>query len=184
MVDPSGLVRWGALGSATLGLTTNSLGIVTSVLLAAVPEPTMLTKVAGGALALKSGYGLGANAQNFYEALVDKAAVSKGALANDVAQLIAPGNENAQRAATAIDLTSDLLIGRISMTAAEDAVGTLVRDANGFPLYEMRYGYIQDPGEFGGVAAKLFTAAAAAEAGYDGAFDPLYQQFFGKKDCP
>jgi RHS repeat-associated protein len=75
--DPAGLVRWGALGSATLGLVTNGLGVATAAGLALVPEPTMVTKVAAGVVGIKSFYGLGANGINFYDASVDKDPTSK-----------------------------------------------------------------------------------------------------------
>ena len=180
-VDPSGLVQWIPAGKATLGIITNGLGIAASIGLAAVPDPTLLTKVAAGAVALKSGYGLQANFNNLGAALFDQAPVSKGALTTDVAQIVAPGNEGAQKFALAVDLSIDLATGRISANAAESAAGTLVRDANGFPLYEMEYQYIQNPAEIGGDLAKIFNRAALAEVGIDEALIPLIK---GSKNCP
>jgi RHS repeat-associated protein len=181
-VDPTGEVRWGALGSATLGVITNGLGVVTAGLLAVTPEPTMVTKVAAVGLGLKSSYGLGANAQNFYDALTNQDPISKGTLANDVAQAVAPGNETAQKIATVADLATDLATGRISANAAEDAVGTAVRDANGFPLYDMQYGYVQDAGNLGPLA-NAFTLSALAETGYNEAYKPLFTDHIHKKPC-
>ena len=164
--DPSGLVRWGDLGSATLGLVGNGLGFVTGLGLMVIPEPTMLTKVASVVVIGKSCYGLAANGQNFTAALLDMPAPSKGSLANDVAQLVAPGNQNAQKVATIIDLASDLGIGRIGAVAAKNLTGKLVRDANGFPLYDMKYVRYPAPGDLGSIATK-FTYVSIVKTAYD-----------------
>ena len=163
--DPSGLVQWGNLGSATLGLVTNGLGLVTGFGLALLPEPTMVTKVAAVVVVGKSSYGFGASASNFGAALLDKPAPSKGSLANDVAQLVAPGNKTAQQAATAIDLAADLATGKISANAAKNALGP-VRDATGRQLYNVERVYVQDPAQLG-KAADAFQAAAVAQTAYD-----------------
>ena len=59
--DPSGLVRWGAVASNFVGILGNGAGMVVGGALLAAPEPTMLTKVAGGAVLAKSIYGWGAS---------------------------------------------------------------------------------------------------------------------------
>ena len=165
-IDPLGLVRWGELASASLGLVTNTIGIATSITLAAVPDPTLLTKVAAGTLAFKSGYGLSASGLNFWDALVENDPRSKGSFAKDVANLAAPGNENAQKAAAAIDLTTDLAIGRISANVAERALGPMV-DPRGFPLYDAERVFLKDPSDLGKFA-DTFVAASLLQEGYEG----------------
>lgn len=164
--DPSGYVAWGDLGSATLGIAGNGLGLATGFLLGIAPEPTMVTKVAAVVVVGKSSYGFGVSAQNFWAALKDESPVSKGSLANDVADLVAPGNQNAQYAATAIDLASDLALGRIGANHAQSLVGRTVRGANGFPLYDMQYQTVNSFERLETVA-DAFTMLSVGQTGYD-----------------
>lgn len=178
--DPTGMVRWGALGSASLGLLTNGLGLVTAGLLAVTPEPTGATKVAAVVVGLKSSYGLGVQGQNFYDALTDQDPISKGTLANDVAQAVAPGNENAQRIATIADLTTDLATGRIAADAA--AGNNIVRYVDDMPIRSPLYKALEDPGTVGDVA-DAFNLAALSEVGYNDAYKPLVTDYVHKKPC-
>ena len=149
-VDPSGHVRWLAAGRAALGMVANGIGAVIGVGVAAIPEPSMVTVAAGGALALKSGYGFGANWQNFTMALADADPVSTGALANDVAQIVAPGNQNAQTAATILDLGTDLATGQIIARGAASMVG---KSPQAFP--SLTIGSVRNPTNLG-TGATLF----------------------------
>ena len=182
--DPTGEVRWGALGSASLGLVTNGIGLVTAGLLAITPEPTGATKVAAVVVGLKSSYGLGANGQNFYDALTDQDPISKGTLANDVAQAVAPGSVNAQRVATIADLATDLATGRIAnnLAASSNTVETVARDAYGMPVYNPLYEALKDPGYLG-AAGDAFTLAALGENIYNDVYGPLATDYIHKKPC-
>ncbi|HWA11397.1 MAG TPA: RHS repeat-associated core domain-containing protein [Opitutaceae bacterium] len=181
-IDPMGLVKWGDLGSAGLGLITNGLGVATGVALAFVPEPTLLTKAAAVAVIGKSSYGFGASIQNAWAAINDKVAPSQGSLANDTAQLIAPGNQNAQRVASVLDLGSDLLGGRIGANAAKNLIGQVVRDARGFPLYNMEYLSVHDPGNLGKLADG-FTISSVIQSAYSG-FGSDLMSLFSHFGCP
>ncbi|MCX6937525.1 MAG: DUF6531 domain-containing protein [Verrucomicrobia bacterium] len=172
--DPNGLVAWGDLFSATLGIAGNGLGLATGFLLGIAPEPTLLTKVAAVAVVGKSSYGFGVSVQNAVAAIRDKPAVSKGSLANDVAELVAPGNQNAQYAATAIDLSSDLLLGRIGANHAQSLAGQTVRGANGFPLYDMQYQTVNNFQNLERVS-NAFTAASVSQTIYDNFAAPLFE---------
>jgi RHS repeat-associated protein len=178
LTDPSGLVAWKDLGSASLGLVSNGLGVVTGFALALIPEPTMVTKAAAVVVVGKSSYGFGASVSNFAAALADKPALSKGSLANDVAQLVAPGNKTAQQAASAVDLAADFATGRISANAAKSLAGKMVRGANGFPLYEMQYQVVKDPASLGKLA-DAFVASSVAQTAYDNLVPDQQQQAAG-----
>jgi RHS repeat-associated protein len=164
--DPSGLVAWGDLGSATLGLVGNGLGFATGVLLGAVPEPTMITKVAAYAAVTKSTYGIIANGANFYNALVDAPTASTGSLITDVAYIAAPQNKTIQQAAVVADLATDLLIGRIGANHATALEGSIVRGANGFPLYDMQYQAVNSFTNLEKVS-NTFTLMSLGQTAYD-----------------
>jgi len=136
-IDPTGLIRWGALGRATIGLVGNGLGMLASAALAVAPEPTMATKVGAVALAGKSSYGIGVNAQNFVAALRDNDPVSTGALTNDIAQLLAPGNQTAQNIATGVDIGTDLAAAGVSITHALSRIPAGQRSASSLLHYEI-----------------------------------------------
>ncbi|TVP81333.1 MAG: RHS repeat protein [Puniceicoccaceae bacterium] len=155
--DPFGLVRWKDLGRAALGMVVNGIGVVVGVGVAAIPEPSMVTVAAGGTLALKSGYGFGANWQNFTMALVDADPVSTGTLANDVAQVIAPGNQNAQTAATILDLGTDLASGQIIARGAASMVG---KSPQAFP--SLTVGSVRSPTNLG-TGATIFQGASVLD---------------------
>jgi RHS repeat-associated protein len=121
--DPFGLVRWRDFGRAVLGMGVNALGMAVGVGVAAIPEPSMATVAIGGTLAVKSGYGFGANLSNATAALFDADPVSTGALTNDIAQAVAPGNRQAQQLATVVDLATDIGSARMISNSAISAVG-------------------------------------------------------------
>lgn len=158
-VDPLGLVRWGDAGRAGLGVVVNWIGLGVGFGLAAVPEPTLLTKVAAVAVTTKSGYGLGANLTNFWSALRDECPGSTGSLAGDVADAIAPGNETAQDLAAVADLSADLATGRISANHANKVVGALDR-------FAMERAVVSDPAAVSR-ASQAFIAAEVGRVGVD-----------------
>src|SRR5271165_74961 len=178
-IDPMGLVRWGALGSASLGVVSNGLGIAVGGGLMGVPSG--VSQVVGFVVIAKSWYGLEANAVNAWKAATDQNPYSTGSLATDIADAAAPGNHRAQLAATAIDLASDLAVGRFSAAVTADLVGKDVLDANGLTNYGLQYGYWADPGDLGDIA-KLFQLSAVGSVGYD----QVYRSFFPEKtsNCP
>lgn len=147
-VDPYGLIQWRAAGSATLGVFGNTFGLALGVGLGLVPEPTMATKVAAVVVVGKSSYGFGANVNNLVDALRGQTPSSHGALANDIAELVAPRSKNAQRIATIADLSTDLAAGRIAGRAAQNALGRL------YP-YDMERVFYRNPDNLGPLATGL-----------------------------
>jgi len=113
-VDPEGLIRWRQFGSSVLGIIGNGVGAAVGGALLAAPEPTMGTKIIGGAVLGKSVAGWGLNWHNLVQSLTQPCdnydAPSSAARA--AASLVAPGNKDAQRLADAADLTLDFLSGR------------------------------------------------------------------------
>ena len=155
--DPNGLVKWDQLGLAVIGMLGNGLGVIASGGLLSAPEPTMVTKVAGYALGVRSIYGFGANATNFTKALMDEEAVSKGSLLTDAAQLLARNNADAQRVATAIDLTLDLMTGKVGAAVGKDIQGSVqavTSVENGFDIAK-NLDKIADPTYDGMIGASL-----------------------------
>ena len=157
-VDPSGLVRWKNLGRAGLGMVTNTLGMIAGVGVAAIPEPSMATVAVGIAITAKSGYGFGANFSNATAAIFDAGPVSTGALTNDVAQAIAPGNIHAQRLATVVDLATDLGGARMISSAAVNAVG---KSPTAFP--SLTISHIKDPANLSR-ASQAFVGASITDS--------------------
>ena len=153
-VDPSGHVRWLALGKATLGMGVNTLGMAVGIGVAAIPEPSMATVAVGGTLALKSGYGFGANLSNATSALFDADPVSTGALTNDIAQAVAPGNMQAQQLATVVDLATDIGSARMISNAAINAIG---KSPTAFP--SLRVEHIKNPANLSSRAKTLIGAS-------------------------
>jgi RHS repeat-associated protein len=169
--DPYGLVQWRAAGGAILGVIGNTFGLALGFGLALVPEPTMATKVAAVAVVGKSSYGFGANVNNLVAAFRDQASASHGALANDIAELVAPGNANAQRVATIADLTTDLAAGRIAGAAARNVLGRL------YP-YDMERVFYMNPDDLGPLARGL-QVFDLLRINYD-TYSDLYR---GSDDC-
>jgi RHS repeat-associated protein len=111
--DPYGLVRWGDLGSATLGLVGNGAGVLVGGALLAAPEPTV-TKVVGGVVMVKSLTGWGLNSYNFGRAWSDDDSYDAPSSAGRaIATAIDPCDKGLQRYADAAELGIDLLSGRL-----------------------------------------------------------------------
>jgi RHS repeat-associated protein len=120
--DPSGLVSWGDAWNSGVNLLSNVAGTfvggtitASGAGLLAAPEP-FLTKAGGvgamafgGTLTAKSVAGVGLSINNLVNAFQDRPANMPGSLA----EVIAPSNANAQRAAQIIDLGLDLASGRV-----------------------------------------------------------------------
>jgi len=115
-VDPYGYVGWGDVGWATAGIIGNSLGVVVGFALILAPEPTLLTKVVGYTLIVKSVYGLGASWYNLTTAITQESDKydAPETLPRAVAAGIAPKNkkEEAYMVADVVDLSIDLCAGR------------------------------------------------------------------------
>ena len=158
-VDPSGHVRWLALGRAVLGMGVNAIGMGVGVGVAAIPEPSMLTVAAGGTLAAKSGYGFGANLSNAVAAIVDADPVSTGALTNDIAQAVAPGNVQAQQLATVVDLATDFGGAKIISSAAVNAVG---KSPSAFP--SLTVSHLSNPANLS-ARSNAFVATSIIDSG-------------------
>ena len=105
--DPLGLVAWGQVGRSLAGIVGNVFGVAGGALFAVATSETVAGAALGGAVVLKSSYGISANAQNLVAAFRNKSPVSKGTLLNDVAELTLPGNQTAQRVATATDIWTE-----------------------------------------------------------------------------
>ncbi|QOX80827.1 hypothetical protein FY034_17540 (plasmid) [Trichlorobacter lovleyi] len=146
--DPSGLVKWKDAGMAGLGLASNSFGLVLGVGFAFLPEPTLATKIAAGAVLTKSGYGFMANAANMVAAIRDKKPVSTGGLFADVACKASGGNKTAKGLASAGDLAFDLLMGQVAGQAAKQSYGILGR-------YGVERAFVRDPARLGNTATTI-----------------------------
>jgi RHS repeat-associated protein len=116
-IDPNGLVKWGGVFKATAGIIGNSFGLAGGFALGIGTSWTGVGAIAGGVIAVKSGYGVGANILNLIDAVNDRGDSSKGSLLNDLAAKAAPCNKDAQKLASAIDLAVDLGGGRIAKAA-------------------------------------------------------------------
>lgn len=93
--------------------------------LAAVPDVTV-SKVAAAFVLTKSAYGAGANGANLVAALLDRNPVSKtGGLISDAACKLSNNNKTVKGLATAVDLATDLAMGRVAGYAAKKALGSL-----------------------------------------------------------
>lgn len=130
-VDPLGLVRWKGVFWAGLGIAGNTLGVIGGVALGAGTSWTGGGAILGGAIAVKSGYGVGANAANLWAAINDEEGPSTGSLLNDAARWYDPCNEALQWVATGLDIGTDVagLVNSVPKTAGalgkagEKAVG-------------------------------------------------------------
>ena len=116
-IDGLGLIRWLGVLSSTVGIISNSFGFAGGVALGVGTSWSGVGAVAGGVIAVKSGYGVGVNFLNLIDALNDREASGKDGLINDVAAKVLPCNEDAQKAASALDLVLDLAGGQIAKSA-------------------------------------------------------------------
>ena len=154
-VDPSGLEReWGRVISSGWGMAANGIGVVAGGLLIGFPEPA--SSALGGALVVKTGYGFFANYNNLEAAWNGEEPVSKGSLFNDVADAVAPGNEEAQLLATAGDLVFDLGVGAGSRALVNKAL-------NRPRAYEIQAAHISNPTDLG-ASVKMFQLSDATRA--------------------
>ncbi|PXA03908.1 hypothetical protein DDZ13_09720 [Coraliomargarita sinensis] len=176
--DPTGLIRWGQLGKATLGIVANGIGVVVGIGVAAIPEPSMATVAAGVVITGKSSYGFGANWQNFTMALVNGDPVSTGSLANDVAETISPGDPTAQKIATIADLGTDLIGGQIISKGAMSAVG---KSPQAFPSITIVS--VKDPTQVS-KAATLFQFASVVDTGFNQLSDSFFTDFSNTPQNP
>jgi RHS repeat-associated protein len=130
--DPLGLVRWGDVANASLGLVGNAAGVVVGGLLLGAPEPTMATKALGGVVMGKSVAGWGLNWYNLTRAIIDDNPTydAPGSAGRTVAGLMCPNNPDAQRAADAIELSVDLMAGRVPIGSVPQAGSALNRSVN------------------------------------------------------
>jgi len=176
--DPIGLVAWADAGRAFLGIIGNSAGIALGIGLAVIPEPTMATKVGAVVIMGKSTYGWGVNIRNLSDALLDRPAVSHGSLATDVAELAAPGSQNAQRTANIVDLSTDLVLGLGARQAVANRLGVLNK-------YATSRVFLTDPTDMG----RTIEILQGTELGWtiwDAGQDVLgsYPNGKNKKKCP
>ncbi|WP_312462013.1 RHS repeat-associated core domain-containing protein [Comamonas sp.] len=114
--DPLGLVRWSEVVNNGLGILGNTGGAVVGAALLAAPEPTTLTKIAGGAVLSKSIYGLGTSWYGFTRAFSDDSGYD---ISPDRATLsrtlvfVAGCNDAGRGVADALDLGLDLVAGKV-----------------------------------------------------------------------
>ena len=154
-IDPYGYVRWRDLGKSAWGMSINALGIAAGAGVAAIPEPTLSTKIIGVIVLGKSVYGFVANLQNAIDAIVDKKKdkqIVPSSLPNAIAELAAPGNTIAQKISDAVDIATDIGFMKSIAKAVEMAPG-LYRTTNGVILELVSF---SNPTEFGNIA-KIFT---------------------------
>jgi RHS repeat-associated protein len=159
-VDPTGLVKWGGVLRASAGIVGNGLGLIGGFALAVAPEPTCLTKVAAVVVVTKCSYGLGASIGNLVAALRDEQPLSTGALANDIARVVAPNSATAQHVATGVDLVTDFAAAGVGITHAISLLPAGQRSISNLVKYEIGqkttsdeifkiYGAIENPVERG-----------------------------------
>lgn len=108
-IDPYGLVNWWGVAEASVGLVGNTLGAIGGVGLGVATSWTGVGAVVGGAVAVKSVYGVGANAVNLWDALHDREGRSTGGMLTDIARAAAPCNKYLYGAAVGVDIGLDLL---------------------------------------------------------------------------
>jgi len=135
-------------------MVANGLGIATGIGMAALPSG--VTQVLSVPVVAKSSYGFGANARNLWNAIWDDCPDSTGSLLGDAAQAIAPGNKQAQRAASAVDLGLDFASGQITKRVVSKLSGT---SSAAFPSASY---YPTDPTSVGN-AASGFQAASIVD---------------------
>jgi len=137
-VDPLGLVNWGGVFGATSGIIANGLGIAGGIGLAVGTDG--LGSVVAAAIVAKSGYGLGANLENLWNAINDQAPNNSGSMLGDIANAVAPCNKTAKTLANAGDLALDLagmLTGDIATTPnMVDNLGNTILEG-GIPLGQL-----------------------------------------------
>ena len=134
--DPMGLVKWNDAFSSGLGMITSGAGVfvggATAVgggVMLGVPEPTLITKAAGvGAISFgtttvaKSSFDFGLNFRNFVSAVRDQEPGVPSSGFELGAQVLFPGNQDAQLAAVSGNLMFDLASGRIPVGRIPDVV--------------------------------------------------------------
>jgi RHS repeat-associated protein len=132
-IDPFGLVDWSGAAFAGAGVIGNGFGMLGGAAFATATGVSGVGAVVGGAVAVKSAYGVGANLANLGAALMDRedGPYSNGSLFNDAAGLAAPGNDTAQALATAADLSLDLGAGRMAAGLKAAPFGPFVGAARG-----------------------------------------------------
>ena len=150
--------RLGQGARATLGIVTNTLGIIVSAGLAGVPDITV-SKVAAVVLATKSSYGVAANGRNLMLAILGEDPDSKGALTNDLADLLAPGNQNLQHLAAMVDLSIDLASGNVARRGATQFDLVKHPEIYGLEYTVPKYVVLLDPNNLG-TTATLFQLTA------------------------
>ena len=102
LVDPLGLVKWGLLGKSALGFVANGAVAVGGALLAETGV--------GAVAAVYGAYGVGANAGNIWNALVDKEEGPTGP-AQAALNLYKTGDKSYDNAGKVIDLGANLVLG-------------------------------------------------------------------------
>lgn len=140
-VDPLGLIDGFAATVAALNLVGNAAVFVGGGAVALAGGAATLTvpgagqlagppaALVGAAFAGRAGYGALTNAANFGAALADQPGLSKGSLAADAVERIAPGNAAAQAAVAGGDMLADLATGNLGSVAAR--VGPRAAEAAG-----------------------------------------------------
>jgi hypothetical protein len=145
--DPSGLVNKIALARASVGLISNSLGVIVGFGVGAIPEPTLLTKAAAVVVIGKSSSGVVLNARNFYSALIGCDDEVASSLPNLIAETFYPGNESARRISDVVDLSIDLALGFGIRTSLKNSIGLRVGPPPAGNMIEIVK--VKDPSDIG-----------------------------------
>ena len=171
-----GLVRWDDAGKAILGLIGNGVGAFAGGVLIAAPDPSMLSKPVGYAIAAKSVYGWGANWYNLTRALSDDGSYdiksSYASLPRAIATQVDPCNENLLRIADAAELGLDLVSMKVAIGNVPFGSSGYLKSPIGYPPLNSssiltRPGYY---GDFVGSNARaLTTTMGVFQAGQYGA---------------
>ncbi|MCF6250771.1 MAG: RHS repeat-associated core domain-containing protein [Methylococcaceae bacterium] len=126
--DPSGLVRWGDLGNASLGLFSGGSGVVVggatvlggAGLFATNPIAGSAVAVFGATVFTNSAANIALNGRRFVDALIDVRPSVPGNFPEVIANQIAPGNVNAILLANAANLGLDLASGSVPVGLMPD----------------------------------------------------------------
>lgn len=114
-VDPSGHVRWGAVGTAGVGIAGAVAGLVVGTAL--IGAPTGVSQIVGVLVVAKSVYALGANLYGLWRAFSDDDSRDLPSryqtLPRLYAAMLAGCSKTAERVADAVELGLDFAAGRV-----------------------------------------------------------------------
>jgi len=168
-IDPTGFVRWKYAGNAFLGILGNGAGMIVCGALLAAPEPTMATKIIGGAVLTKSTAGFGLSFYNFTSAFTQESNQydAPSSLARVGATIINSCNSDLLKYADILDLTLDFASGRVIIGSVPVAGSLLNKSVSFSGLNKAQYNQFGQP--LVNVATDTLQATQAIVASMDAA---------------